>query len=437
MSRLPVRLALLLACVAAVGYAAFLTWSSERQSRQLISSARQFDDSARTARVAIADLRAAQQAYVAPGQGDDFWFARVSSLSAEVRELIAGLKATAGPAAALALDDAAAALQDFDRMDVRAREMTRERELMAASNLIFTDGMELARHAGDAVDRAQAAALAARDEAARSLRRTQEYALAGAASAVALTLLLLLLPAGAPRPAESILARPAIPATAATSGSSLDLGDLDEFGVVSHATRVPAGERPPAADREPKPATAADSEPPKPKFPAPKPLVAKVTPKPPLVSLTSMASLCGDLARVSDTEALPNLLERAAGVLDASGLIVWIADPDGRELSPILVHGYSPQLTIRLGNLPRDAENVTASAYRTALLQTVKGDTISNGAIAAPLVSASGCVGVLAAEMKNGGEQQEPLLAAATIIASQLATLVGPPPVRSRAEAAG
>ena len=43
----------------------------------------------------------------------------------------------------------------------------------------------------------------------------------------------------------------------------------------------------------------------------------------------------------------------------------------------------------------------------------------------------------MAAEMKNGGEQRDPLLAAATIIASQLSTLVGPPSARTRAEAAG
>ena len=39
--------------------------------------------------------------------------------------------------------------------------------------------------------------------------------------------------------------------------------------------------------------------------------------------------------------------------------------------------------------------------------------------------------------MKDGGEQQERLLAAATIIASQIATLVGPPAVKAKAEAAG
>ena len=87
--------------------------------------------------------------------------------------------------------------------------------------------------------------------------------------------------------------------------------------------------------------------------------------------------------------------------------------------------------------LHTDAANVTAIAYRTGLLQTVKADAVSNGAIAAPLISAGGCLGVMAAEMNNGGEQHEALLAAATIIASQLSTLVGPPSTRARAEAAG
>jgi hypothetical protein len=39
--------------------------------------------------------------------------------------------------------------------------------------------------------------------------------------------------------------------------------------------------------------------------------------------------------------------------------------------------------------------------------------------------------------MKEGGEQQEALLAAAAIVAAQLATLVGPPSVRGKTEAVG
>src|SRR5919201_315283 len=74
---------------------------------------------------------------------------------------------------------------------------------------------------------------------------------------------------------------------------------------------------------------------------APKPPVAK--PVPP-IDLGAVASLCSDLARLNDTRTLPDLLERAAKVLDASGIILWIADPDGRELNPIVAHGYPQQL---------------------------------------------------------------------------------------------
>lgn len=146
--------------------------------------------------------------------------------------------------------------------------------------------------------------------------------------------------------------------------------------------------------------------------------------------LGKVASLCTELARVVDTRALPAVLEQTASVLDANGVVLWIADPDGRELNPILTHGYPSQLVTRLGTIPRDAPNATAAAFRTALLQTVHADSISNGAIAVPLVTPSGCVGVMAAEVRHGGEKQDAKLAAAAIVAAQLATLVGPPSSR-------
>jgi len=153
------------------------------------------------------------------------------------------------------------------------------------------------------------------------------------------------------------------------------------------------------------------------------------------LDLGAVASLCTDLARVVDTRALPAILARAATVLDAPGIVIWIADPDGHELSPIITHGYSQQIVTRLGTILRDAENVTASAFRTSLMQTVDADAVSNGAIAAPLVTPAGCVGVMAAEVRHEGEKDSGKLAAATIVAAQLATLVGPPSTRSQARA--
>jgi hypothetical protein len=150
------------------------------------------------------------------------------------------------------------------------------------------------------------------------------------------------------------------------------------------------------------------------------------------LDLGQVASLCTELARIVDTRSLQAVLERTASVLDANGVVLWIADPDGRELNPIMTHGYPSQLVTRLGTIQRDAENATAAAFRTSLLQTVDADSISNGAIAVPLVTPTGCVGVMAAEVRHGGERHDTKLAAAAIVAAQLATLVGPPSSRSQ-----
>jgi hypothetical protein len=392
MTRLPVRLFLLVVCLAALGSAAYLSWSFEQRIRFDDSRARRFDTLARAAGIAVADLRAAQESYVAVGQGADFWFARVLAIRKDLEDKLTELKSvTTAPDATTALDDAAGALQDFVQMDLRARDHVRNQQLALASDMVFGDGFDLTKKTGDAVERAVVAQSIARDAIVAGARRQQAQVLVGAA-AVTVLVLLLLLPAGRRREAEAAVAE----SEPARKVSGRTLSDLDDFDVVT---------------------------------------VAKAPQSPASVNLGGMASLCADLARVSDTRGLPALIGRAAEILGASGVVLWIADPDGRELSPIVVHGYPPQLANRLGNLGRDAENVTASAYRTGVLQTMKGDTISNGAVAAPLVSPAGCVGVMAAEMKDGGEQQDGLLAAATIIASQIATLVGPPAVKAKAEA--
>lgn len=400
MSRLSVRFVLLVVCLGAIAGSGFHLWSTDRSARLAADNHRQFNSIARAASSGIADLRAAQQAYVAVGQGEEFWFERVTSIQRDLEAQLAQLKSTAtATGSAAAVDEAAAALRDFAQMDERARDFTRQRQLMFASDMVFADGIELTRRAGDAIARAVSAEQVARDAAGAQVQRTQVLALA-AAAAVCIVGLLMLLPGR--RRVDAAGQRAVAPVSTAI------LTDLDEF---RPAVRVVEPVTPPPA-------------------PVPPPAAA------PVVDIAGVATICNDLARISDTRALPALLERAAAVLDASGIILWIADPDGRELAPILVHGYPPHLANRLGTLARDAENLTASAYRTSLLQTVRADAISSGAIAVPLVASGGCVGVMAAEVRNGGEQQESLLAAATIIAAQLATLVGPPSARAKTEAA-
>jgi hypothetical protein len=385
MTRLLVRVFLLLLSLASIGAAAFHTWQSTQSATADALALRQFEDRARGVVTAIADLRGAESSYVAAGQGADFWIARVDALRTELESTLPILRASARTAEAISpLDSAAAALQDFAQMDLRARDQARNGQLAQASNMIFADGFELTKKAGDAVERALVAEQTGHDAAAGAARREQGTVLAAAGGIGALALLLLT-PSGRrePDPVPISIVAP-IP-------NDLDLAPI--------ARPVKA---PPASP-----------------------------------NIEVVASLCGDLARIPDSQSLPALLERTAAVLQATGIVLWIADPDGRELVPIVVHGYSPQLASRLGTIPRDAENVTAAAYRTGLLQMMKGDAISSGALAVPLVAANGCVGVMAAEVKDGGEQQAPLQAAATIIAAQLATLVGPPSARSRAEAAG
>ncbi|HEX4566080.1 MAG TPA: hypothetical protein VH138_05585 [Vicinamibacterales bacterium] len=400
MTRLSVRVALVIVCLAASAAAAFLIWTFEQQLHAQQSASREFTSAALAARIAVADLRGAQQGYVAAGQGPDFWFARVTAIAKDLRNDLAALKSLASsPEASIAIEDATGGLQDFEQMDRRARDFAHAHQLLSASDLIFADGFDLTKKTGDAVDRALAAELADRNDVLSFLKRREAYALAGGSTVIALVVVLLL-----PVPRRKVTDEVVIPASPASAPapdiSRGTLADVDDFGVVG------------------------------------KPVL--VQPAPRTVEMGELSAVCADLAKVTDTRMLPPLLERAAGVLEATGLVVWIADPDGRELSPILVHGYPPQLATRLGTIARDAANVTASAYRTGLLQTMKGDTISDGAIAAPLVAPGGCVGVLAAEMKNGGEQHDGMLSAARIIASQLATLVGPPSTRSaRSEAAG
>jgi hypothetical protein len=400
MARPWVRVVLVLAGLAAIAAAGLLTWSAESRARAASAALRQVDEAGHRALADAADLRAAQQAYVAVGQGEAFWFTRVDALSKDFDEVLAIFRAhLAAQDALVAAADASAAIQDFSQIDARAREYTRARQLQQASDVIFGDGFDVAQKLNAAVSRAVTAEHVGYDAAVGRLRREQMTALAAGAGAAALTLLLLM-PGGRRRGVqEPVVTLSSEPTPLPMSRETLT--DLNDFGVVAW----------PAA-----PAAA---------------------PEPPIVDLAAVAAICSDLSRVGDTRALPALLDRAAGLLDATGIVVWIADPDGRELTPILVQGYPPQMASRLGTIAREAANVTASAYRTGLLQTVKGDTISNGAIAAPLLAAGGCVGVMAAEMKSGGEQRETLLAAATIIASQLSTLVGPPSARSRAEAAG
>jgi len=396
MKSLAVRLLLLAVFVAAGSLAAYFVWTSESQLRRSVDDVRAFDRAALDAQRGVLEMRSAEQAYVAAGQGPQSWITKVAAALDTAKDRLEFLRTHAASSGAQsAVDNATSALQDFEQIDRRARDYVRNGQPLLASDVIFSDGFESTSAVWGSIEAARKAETEQHDAEHASTRRAEAVAIA-AATLVALVTILMFFHGSSPAAADQVdgSAAPVSLKLTATPTSS------------DNASRRTAPTR---AAKESKPSASID--------------------------LNSVAGICADLAKVMDTRSLPPLLERAAAVLDAPGIVLWIADPDGRELSPIVTHGYPPQIVLRLGTILRDAENATAAALRTSLLQTVATDSVSNGAIAAPLVTPAGCVGIMAAEVRHHGEKDPAKLATASIIAAQLATLVGPPSTRAQARA--
>ena len=349
------------------------------------ASADRLREQAKTLSATIADVRSGQVAYVAQGQGGDFWMAHVANRMPVLQSQAADFSAAlTSPAARAAFEPAAAALENFQTLDSRVTEFLVSGNALLASDLIFSDGLESTATASTQIRQALDGELRARAAGVAAARSRQVAILGGAAGAAFLLLLALAFTGASP----------------------------------NHATESAVA--------------AAPVEPVRFEAPLPKAKPA-VTPK-----LVNTARLCGELARVAESKQLPGLLERAAIVLDASGIIVWIADPAGRELRPAMSHGYSEQVMAKMGSIPREGNNAAAAAYRFAEMRTVSGDNFTKGAVIAPLMTSEGCIGVLSAEMKGGLEKDESSQALAAIFAAQLATLVATPtavPARTAAQA--
>lgn len=156
-------------------------------------------------------------------------------------------------------------------------------------------------------------------------------------------------------------------------------------------------------------------------------------PRPPEPDLLAVARLCTELGRVEHAREVQPLLEAAAALLDATGLVVWLWDAPADELRPALAHGYSPRVLAQLPAVRRDADHATAAAFRSARTCVVNGDDRESGALAVPLLTPAGCAGVLTLELPHGGERNESTRAVATILAALLAQLTsGAQPVEAR-----
>jgi hypothetical protein len=402
------RILLLLAAFGAALAGSFVIYNAERSREAAAQAAAVFDAQTRAALDEIGRLRGAQQAYVAQGQGTPYWMREAAEALARVDRGIAELAQIASSdATRSAVQAAGASLEQFRTLDARARRFVDNGQPLVASDVIFTDSLAAITAASSQL---KTAADSQRSEqgAEASAMATQMLFAAAGAGAVLLLAVMLLVPV--PEPDVDVLTA---------------MRALTETGQAKGPAAVPV----PVARPKLEPVGDADSsarliartpvEPPAPPPPRPEP------PRP-SISLNEASRICAELARVTSAADIPDLLARAARVIGARGVIVWVVDDQGASLYPLFTHGYPQAVLLRLGTLNADANNATAAAWRTGDLTVVESTNEGPGAIVAPVVTSQGCVGVLAAELAAGGENRDDVRAMSVIFAAQLATVVMP-----------
>ncbi len=367
-------LVLLLIAVLMIGGATWLTWRFEQQANSLRADADRLSRQYSALEVAIADLRAAQAGYVAIGQGSDFWMQRVDELTLQLEQLLGERRRVAAAGAETPLASALTLVEALRTSDARARRYVGNDQRLMASDVVYVESLDILNRINTEVTTAREVDMSASSTAALTIRRNQ----AAAAAGLALVLLVLLVVAARPAGADAV----------------------DTAGVsIAPAPDVPAR------------STTVPAQPP-------------VTPAAAPVALDAAADVCVDIARLLDGRDLPGILTRAAGALQARGLVLWVINESADSLRPTLAHGYSERTMQKLGTLAVTADNVTALACRSLQPQSLPG------ALAVPLIGTSGCVGVLAAEVSAANSTTLPI---ARLIAAQLASVITPLPVAGAA----
>lgn len=419
------RFVIALLALGAAGAAAFRVFQYEHRLASAAASTRAAEYAVESAANHISEIKAAVAAYVAPGQGQDVWAARVSMLLEKLRASWGELDRAAMSAGITFTAEA----DIFDRLEAaeeRARHHARAGQTLMAGELIFTEVREL-------LDALRLDTARARDEITQrsdwqqvQIRREQALLTLGAAGVMAMAILVLV-PAGrmteanvsgapehrtapvvAAAPAHRTASAAARPATQASSGATSPKPAIAGGGGPSAPVAPDA-----TAGQPPRniPIVRVGS-------------IGPTTPVPP-ITLTEAAAVCTDLGRVSQSNEIGTLLERAGRVLSASGVIVWMASENRDELFPVVSSGYDERLFARIGSIRRDASNLTASAFRDGGARTSPKGCSSAAALAVPLLTPQGPIGIFSAEFRELSEVDSDRLALATIFAAQLANLLG------------
>lgn len=398
MSNRWLRFVIALLALAAAGGAGYRVLQQEQLLAREVAKTDSADRSAESALLAAADLKAALNAYVAAGQGQPFWTARASQLLERLRASVLELDGAATDAGA-SIADALAAVDRLAAAEERARAHVADNQPLLAGELIFTDVRDLldAVRVEIAETRQQIAATNGARQA--DVRREALYLILAAAGVLALAVIILVPPGrSAPRvepPPETTVDE--TPSSAASRAQVAEPVSEDPADVL-HPLPEPAPPEVAAADASPSSAA----------------------------RLGEAAALCTDLARASEASEITGLLSRASAVLNASGIIVWLAAPDRQSLFPAAASGYPEELFARIGSIPREATNLTAEAFRESSSRTSRRrSAAAAAALAVPLLTPQGAVGVFSAELRNLVEVDPQQLALARIFAAQLSTLLG------------
>jgi hypothetical protein len=377
------------ACLVAVA-AVVQNYRFDAADGQLRIAASTFGSEANSLRTKIAELRGGQTAYLATGQGPEFWMRRVTDLSNEIESGISRLKTAAQTTEAQTqLTAATSALTELLAIDKRARQALDSEQRFLASDIVFAEGLTPAQALVDAISGATAT-----EATAIEARLTADSRLRLAMMPAALLLVIgAALVWSQSKPKES-------PASAAAAMAQM-------------LRELPPPVKPPAP-------VAASPVPPKPVVPALS------------IDLVGTAELCVDFARVLSSDDIPALLARSADVLNASGIVVWVSTEEGGSLVPALWHGYPDRVIAKLGKLESSADNITSVCFRSGRPQSMPGvgQPGATSAIAVPLVTSEGCHGVLSAELQAAKPASE-AVAVARIIAAQLASMTASPAVGS------
>lgn len=399
-----VRIAVVIVAFAALGFAGNQIRLANSALVEEQGGERDVTDRGWAVTLALAELRSAQQAYVADGQDREYWTDQADARLETVLQDIENLKQAAGAGALGGIDEAIA---DIRALDENARELLGSDLPLQASDEVINQGRDLFTDAAVQVQAAAQAERAARDAAMADARSTRSRMMWLAAVVVGLAMLVL---APLNRSSEEDADEYEVQEATDLSLVSLDNArtpdgiDLSEAG--GGDAQAEAATAPPAVG-------AAAEE---------KTRAASVEPAAP--DLAATAALCTDFGNLTDRAQIPGLLKRTAELMNARGIIVWAHDESAAALRPAMGHGYAAGTLARFASIPLAEDNPTAAAFTARRIQIVRADDSDAGALAAPLMAAERCIGVLSAELRSGWESSDAVQATASIVAAQLAPLL-------------